>query len=419
MDDGAARALLQQAFAAAVARVSGGAAVLRHLPDPPAGRCVVVGVGKSAAAMAAAVDAAWPDVDISGVVVTAHGHGVPAGRIAVVEAGHPVPDDASHAAGQLLSAAVAGLGADDLVLALISGGGSANAVAPIAGLTLDDKQAINRALLASGARIEDMNMVRRHLSRLKGGRLALAAAPARIVSLVISDIPGDCLSAVASGPTLADLTTPRDALAIIDAQGIAIPDPVRATLAAGTAPVPMAQRHEAILIASPRQALEAAAQVARDHGVTPMILGDAIEGESREVARVHAGIARSVAQTGTPLRPPAMLISGGETTVTLGGVTPGRGGRNTEFALSLAVALDGVQGIWALAADSDGIDGTERAAGACVAPDTLQRIAAGGMNAAAALRGHDSYSIFAALDDLIVTGPTLTNVNDIRLILIA
>lgn len=412
--------LLRSAFDAAVEEVSASSAVLRHLPAKPAGRCIIVGAGKASAAMAAAIDAAWPDVDVSGIVATRYGHAIPAGRVEIVETGHPVPDESSHRAGQRILDAVSRLGADDLVIAVMSGGASANIVLPIEGLTLAEKQAINRQLLASGAPIEEMNLIRRHLSRIKGGRLGLAAAPAKVVTLAISDIPGDDLAAIGSGPTVPDASTPADAMALIDRFEISIPDCVRARLTGSTpAPIIFSEGHEARLVAAPSHALEAAAAVARRAGVTPVILGDAIEGESRTVAQVIAGIAKSIRRHGRPAAVPAMLISGGETTVTVGSGLAGRGGRNTEFALSLALALAGAERIWGLAADTDGIDGTEDAAGALVSPDTLPRVTSAGYCARRSLDNHDSYSPFAAIGDLVHTGPTLTNVNDVRLVLIA
>lgn len=375
----------------------------------------MVGAGKASAAMAAAVDAAWPDVSLTGVVSTRYGHGVPAGRVRVIEAGHPVPDENSVMAAREMLDAVAGLTADDLVIALVSGGGSACLALPAPGLTLDGKQSLTRALLQCGAPIAAMNTVRRHASGIKNGRLADAASPARIVTLLISDIPGDELSAIASGPTLADQSGPADALAIIDRYGIAVPPAFRDYLSGGPdAPAP--QRHDARLIASPAQALAAAARFAADSGVEPVILGDALEGESSALAREMAQRALGLQASG--LVRPHLLLSGGETTVTIGAEGAGRGGRNTEFQLALALALDGAPGIWAIAGDSDGIDGTEDAAGAIVAPPTLARAAAAGIEPAGVLARHDSYSLFAALDDLVITGPTLTNVNDIRAILV-
>jgi len=411
-DDAAARGFLRGCFDAALDAARPGPAVLAHLPDEPSGRCVVVGAGKASAAMAAALNAAWPDVDLSGVIATRHGHGVPAGRVRVIEAGHPVPDEHSVTAGQAMVAAVAGLGPDDLVIALISGGGSASLALPAPGLTLADKQGMTRALLHSGAPISAMNTVRRHASAIKNARLAQAAAPARVVTLVISDVPGDDLSAVASGPTLADGSTPADALAVIERYRIPVPDGFRAHLKqSGPAPQPV--RGAAMLIASPGQALAAAADYARARGVEPVLLGDAIEGEAREVAADMA--ARALGER----RRPRVLLSGGEATVTIGPGGTGRGGRNTEFLLAFALAARGAPGIWAIAGDSDGIDGTEDAAGATVSPDLLARARAAGCDPAAILAAHDSYSLFQATGDLLITGPTLTNVNDIRAILVA
>ena len=411
--------ILQDIFQHAVDSARAGPAILSNLPEKPRGRCVVIGAGKASAAMAAAVDAAWPDVDVSGVVVTRYGYAVPAGRIRIIEAAHPVSDSMSEVAAMLIVEALRGLTSDDLVLALISGGGSALMALPAPGLTLKDKQAITRALLHSGANIKEMNLVRRHLSAVKGGKLARMAQPARIVSLIISDVPGDNPADVASGPTVADDSTPLDALRVLQRYGIHTPEPVHKLLSQPAGPVESTANSEVKLIATPQRALQAAALVACRHGLTPLILGDALEGESREVAIVMAGIAKSVKQYGHPVSGPAVLLSGGETTVTVSQGQHGKGGRNTEFALSLACALQGESGIWAIAGDSDGIDGTEDAAGALVFPDTLTRGKMGGLNAASYLDAHDSYSYFHALDDLVMTGPTLTNVNDIRAILIA
>jgi len=420
-DDARARAALRAMFDAAVAAADPRAVLAAHLPPKPAGRCVVVGAGKSAAVMAAALEAAWPDVKLSGVVVTRYDHAVPTMRIQVIEASHPVPDANSELGARAVLDAVRGLSKDDLVLALISGGGSALLALPAPGLILADKQEMNRALLASGATIHEMNAVRKHLSAIKGGRLAQAAAPARVVTLAISDVPGDEAAVIASGPTVPDPTSFADARALLARYGI-IPSPqVEAWLAraADETPKPGSLPHaEFHLIATPMMALRRAAEVARAAGLAPLILGDALEGESRAMGAVLAGIARSVRAHGEPTAPPAVLLSGGETTVTIGGGVPGRGGRNTEFLLALAVALAGTPGIWAAAGDTDGIDGTEDAAGAFIAPDTLARARALGLDARAVLDGHDSYTLFAALDDLIRTGPTLTNVNDLRAILI-
>lgn len=417
--DAQARATLRDLFMAAVQSADPADAVRRHLPDPPKRRCVVVGAGKASAAMAAALDAAWPDTPLSGVVVTRDGHAVPAGRIEVLEASHPVPDSRSETAAHRILSAVQGLTSDDLVVALMSGGGSALMAAPTGGLTLADKQEVNRALLASGATIREMNAVRKHLSAVKGGRLALAARPARVVTLVISDVPGDDPADIASGPTVPDPSTLADVREIVARYGLNLPPAAQARLDAGQETPKAAElQGEVRVIAAPSLALEAAAQAARRAGLTPLILGDALEGESRELGTVMAGIARSVRQHAHPVCPPAVLLAGGETTVTLRGGSAGRGGRNTEFLLALAVALAGERGIWALAGDSDGIDGTEDAAGALVTPDTLRRGQAVGRSARADLAAHDSYTFFAELGDLLVTGPTLTNVNDLRAVLI-
>ncbi|WP_312670203.1 glycerate kinase [Pseudescherichia sp.] len=418
MNNDRAAEILHDVFKHAVDSARPGPVIPLALPQKPKGRCVVVGAGKASAAMAAAVDAAWPDVEVSGVVVTRYGHAVPAGRIRILEASHPVSDAMSETAAMLIVESLRGLTEDDLVLALMSGGGSALMALPAPGLTLADKQAITRALLHSGANIREMNLVRRHLSAVKGGKLAAMAQPARVVSLIISDVPGDNPSDVASGPTVADSTTPGDALKVLERYGIAISEAVRDVL---SKPLPQpagTPNGEISLIATPAMALRAAAEAARRHGITPLILGDAIEGESREAAVVMAGIAKSVKQHSQPLGAPALLLSGGETTVTVRNGRAGKGGRNTEFLLSLACALQGERGIWAVAGDSDGIDGTEDAAGALIYPDTLTRGRLQGLNAASYLDEHDSYSYFHALDDLLLTGPTLTNVNDIRAILI-
>jgi hydroxypyruvate reductase len=420
-DDAQARAVLRRMFDAAVAAADPRVVLARHLPPRPAGRCVVVGAGKSAAVMAAALEDAWPDVALDGVVVTRYGHAVPARRITVLESSHPVPDANGEAAARRVLAAVRGMGPDDLVLALMSGGASALLPLPAEGLTLADKQAVNRALLASGATISEMNCVRKHLSAIKGGRLAAAAAPARVVTLAISDVPGDDPAVIGSGPTVPDPTTYAEARAILARHGIVASPQVAARLrgAAGETPKPGSLPHaEFHLIATPLMALEAAAAAARAAGLAPLILGDALEGESREMGTVLAGIARSVQRHGHPLPAPALLLSGGETTVSIGGGVAGRGGRNSEFLLGLAVALAGAPGIWAVAGDTDGIDGSEDAAGALIAPDTLARAGARGLDARAALAGHDSFTLFDALGDLIRTGPTLTNVNDFRAILV-
>lgn len=407
---------LRRVFDKAVESVAPAPAVVRHLPTAPKGKCVVVGAGKAAAAMAAAVDAAWPDTDLSGVVSTRYAHAVPAGRIRVLEAGHPVPDEASELAAHEILAAVDGLSPDDLVIALISGGGSATMALPVDGLTLAQKQQITRQLLNSGAGISEINTVRTQLSRIKGGKLAAAAAPARLLTLIISDVPGDDPAIVASGPTIRSDSTPADALCVLNRYGIDIPAAVHDRLESAEPRERIAYRGEHRIVASPSQALEAAAEEARKCGFAVVNLGDRIEGESKAIARDMATMARSVREQGEPAHAPAVLISGGETSVTIGKEGAGRGGRNTEFLLALAVELDGEPGIYGLAGDSDGIDGTEDAAGAIITPDTLSRAAAAGFDPVGVLTRHDSYTLFQQLDDLVITGPTLTNVNDIRIV---
>lgn len=416
MTDDDARALLRRMFDAAVDAADPASVLAGHLPDPPRGRCIVLGAGKSAAAMAAAVEAAWPDVDLQGTVVTRHGHATPTCRITVREAAHPVPDAASEAAASEILALARAAGPDDLVLVLISGGGSALMAAPRPPLTLQDKQAVNRLLLRSGLTIEDMNCVRRRLSCIKGGGLAHAAAPARVVTLAISDVPGDDPAAIASGPTVPDPSAAEDLSHLIARLGPDLPPAAARLLAETPDPCPLADP-DYRLIATPQMSLEAAARIARAAGVTPILLGDALEGEARELGIAMAGIARAVAAHGTPAPAPAVLLSGGETTVTIRD-RAGRGGRNTEFLLSLALSLRGHPGIHALAADTDGIDGTEDAAGALIGPDLLARAAAQGLTPRRALDDHDSHTLFDATGDLLRTGPTLTNVNDFRAILI-
>ena len=422
------RALLREMFDAAVAAAQPARCVPPHLADllaaPPRGRLIVLGAGKASAAMAQAVEAHWPG-PLSGLVVTRHGHAVPCRRIEIVEAAHPVPDAASEVAARRMLDMVQGLGPDDQVLCLISGGGSALMSLPLHGLTLADKQALHRALLASGATITEMNCVRRHLSAIKGGRLAAACAPARVINLVLSDVPGDDPVDIASGPTVADPSTCAQALEILDRHAIALPAPVRRMLECGEAESikpgdPRLPPIETRFVATPQAALEAAAEVARRAGVAVHLLGDAIEGEAREVGRVLAGITRQVARRGQPFKTPCVLLSGGETTVTLRGPEDGqgRGGRNVEFLLALGLALEGEPGVHALAADTDGIDGCEPVAGAWLAPDSLARAHALGLNPRRSLEAHDGHGFFGALGDGIVSGPTLTNVNDFRAILI-
>ncbi len=412
--------LLKQLFQAAVDAAQPGRVVAAHLPVPPAGRTVVIGAGKASAAMAQALEQAW-DGPLEGLVVTRHGHAAACEHIEIVEAAHPVPDESSEAVARRMLDLVSGLSEQDLVIALISGGGSALLSLPSAGLSLADKQAVNRALLRSGACIRDMNTLRKHLSAIKGGRLAAACAPARLETLLISDVPGDDPADIASGPTVADPSTFADARAVVRRLNLSIPQSVITHLQAARDESPKPgdprlARSRSHLIASPQQSLEAAAALARELGYPTMILGDSLEGEAREVARVHAGIARQVRRHGQPLPPPCLLLSGGETTVTVRGT--GRGGRNAEFALALALALEGAAGIHAIACDTDGIDGSEDNAGALVRPDTLARARAAGLDAAAHLSNNDAYGLFEAIGDLVTTGPTLTNVNDFRAILI-
>ncbi|WP_374508915.1 glycerate kinase [Niveibacterium sp.] len=414
------RALLRQMFDAAIASAQPAHCVPPHLPERPSGRLIVVGAGKASAAMAQAVEAHWRG-PLEGLVVTRAGYGVPCTRVEIVEAAHPVPDAAGLAAAARILDKVRGLSADDTVLCLISGGGSALMPLPLGGITLADKQAISRALLKSGASISEINCVRRHLSAIKGGRLAAACHPARVVSLLISDVPGDDPCDIASGPTVADPSTCADALTVLQRYAIALPDAVRAVLESGRGESikPGDQRlarASATLVATPQCALEAAAAVARAAGVTPHILGDSIEGEARELGKAMAGIARQVAQRGQPFAPPCVLLSGGETTVTVRG--KGCGGRNVDFLLSLGLALAGEPRVYALAGDTDGVDGMVDIAGAMLAPDTLRRARAQGLRPQASLDDNDAHAFFGALGDAVVTGPTLTNVNDLRAILI-
>ncbi|MEL7111526.1 MAG: glycerate kinase [Pseudomonadota bacterium] len=409
--------LLRRMMTAAVEAADPATVLAAHLPEKPTGRCIVVGAGKSAAAMALALEKAWPDVDISGVVVTRYEHAVPTKKITVREASHPVPDAAGLAAAREIMETAAAAGEGDLVIALISGGGSSLMPMPVAPLTLDEKIIVNKMLLSSGLTIEDMNKVRRRLSRIKGGGLARAVHPAKFITLAISDVPGDDPAAIASGPTVPDPTAGEDLSPLVDRLGPDLPHVARSILLAPTKEQPHLDV-DYRLIATPQLSLEAAANVAREAGLTPTILGDALEGEARELGIAMSGIATWVARQKAPSSPPAVLLSGGETTVSIGGTKPGRGGRNTEFLLSLAVALNGRANIHALAADTDGIDGTEDAAGAIIGPDTLARAQRVGMSPKYHLARHDSYSLFDATGDLIKTGPTLTNVNDFRAVLV-
>lgn len=407
-------------FAAAVASAQPALCIPKHLPAAPKGRLIVIGAGKASAEMARVVENHWPG-PLEGLVVTRYGYGAECGRIEIIEAAHPVPDENSAAAARAILRRVSGLSADDLVLCLISGGGSALLCLPGEGLTLADKQAVNRTLLASGAPIGEMNILRRHLSGIKGGRLAAACHPARLLTLLISDVPGDGLTDIASGPTVADPTTCADALDIARRYGIELPPAARDLLESGGGETvkPGDFRlagHAARIIAAPRMALLAAAEIARAAGVTPLILGDRIEGEARDVGKVMAAMALSCAAHAEPARPPCVLLSGGETTVTVRGA--GRGGRNVEFLLSLAIALNGAPGIHALAGDTDGVDGAEEVAGAYAAPDTLARAFALGIHPRDALARNDAHAFFGRLGNQVVTGPTRTNVNDFRAILV-
>lgn len=415
------RAFLASLFQAAVDAADPRKALAAHLPERPKGRTVVIGAGKGAAQLAAAFEELW-EAPVEGVVVTRYGYACATRYVRVLEAAHPVPDEAGLAASEALFAAVAGLGPDDLVIALICGGGSALLAAPAEGLTLADEVALNEALLSSGAPIGAMNAIRKQVSRIKGGRLAAAALPARMVSLIVSDVPGDDPAQVASGPTVPDAVGRTEARAAIRDHGIALPERIARFLDESTEDAPRPDdgrfdRHEVHVIASAARSLEAAAEVAETAGVAAVILSDAIEGEAREIAKMHAAMAREVARRGRPFKAPVVMLSGGETTVTIRGES-GRGGRNTAFLLSLALEIEGQAGISALAADTDGIDGSEDNAGAFADGETAARMRASGCDPAAMLAGHDAWSAFDAIDALFVTGPTGTNVNDLRAILI-
>ena len=418
-----ARDLLLRMFDAAIASAQPALCVPRYLPPPESlgtGRLIVIGAGKASAAMARAVEDHWTG-PLSGLVVTRYGYGVPCERIEIVEAAHPVPDAAGLAAAQRMLQVVQGLAEDDVVLCLISGGGSSLLPLPQDGLTLEHKQAVNRALLKSGATISEMNCVRRHLSAIKGGRLAVACHPARVVTLLISDVPGDDPINIASGPTVADPTHAQEARDIVKRYGIDLPAEVRAVLESDHCESvkpgdPRLERNSVHMVAAPQMALEAAAQVARDAGYGAYILGDALEGEARDVGKVLAGIALQVAQRGQPVQAPCVLLSGGETTVTLRG--KGSGGRNVECLLSMGIALGGHPRIHAMAGDTDGVDGVAEIAGACIGPDTLARAHALGLKPHDCLNDNDGHGFFGKLGDSIVTGPTLTNVNDFRAIVI-
>jgi hydroxypyruvate reductase len=422
------RGFLLALFNAAVAQAVPGAGIAAFLPPPPKGRTLVLGAGKAGGAMAAAVDAAWPaGAPMSGLVVTRYDYVPPAykaqpGRIEVVEAAHPVPDDAGRRAAKRIAELTRGLTKDDLVLCLMSGGASSLLAMPADGITLEEKQAINKALLKSGAAIDEMNCVRKHLSAIKGGRLAAMCAPAQVVTLLISDVPGDAPEVIGSGPTVPDSTTCADALRILARYGIEIPAAARAGLESGALETPKPgdarfEGHQVHMIATPRQSLDAAAALARQAGIGVHVLSDEMEGESREVGKVHAALARYVARHGEPFAKPCVILSGGETTVTVRS-KGGRGGRATEFLLGCAIALQGEPDVHVLAADTDGIDGVEDNAGAIVTPSTLARARAAGLKAAEVLDRNDAYNFFKPLGDLVAPGPTFTNVNDFRAILI-
>ncbi|MBJ6752340.1 glycerate kinase type-2 family protein [Geomonas anaerohicana] len=415
------RKLLQQMFEAAVLSARPEYCLARHLPAPPRGRLIVVGAGKASAAMAHAFEEAWEGEISAGLVVTRYGYEVPCRRIEVVSAAHPVPDQAGCAAAARMLELVRGLTCDDLVICLISGGGSALLPLPLPGVTLAQKQELSRELLRCGAGISEINCVRRHLSAIKGGRLAAACHPARVLTLAISDVPGDGPADIASGPTVGDPTTCADALAIVDRYRIRLPDSLRDCLESGRGESvspddPRLGGAQFRLVATPQAALEAAAQVAQANGIAAHILSDRIEGESREVAKVLAALALQVARRRQPFAAPCVVLSGGETTVTVRG--SGRGGPNVEFLLALALALQGEKGIYAVAGDTDGVDGQEETAGGFVSPDLLSRAWELGINPRNSLDDNDGHGFFAALGETLVTGPTLTNVNDFRAILI-
>jgi glycerate 2-kinase len=412
--------LLKAMFASAVDAALPAKAIAGFMPRPPKGRTIVIGAGKASAAMAQAFEHLWQG-PLEGLVVTRAGHAVPCAAIEILEASHPVPDARGVMAAERMLKKLQGLTPDDLVVALMSGGGSSLLSLPVENISAEDKRAVNKALLASGAPIGEMNIVRRHLSRIKGGRLAIAAYPARVVTLAISDVPGDDLAAVASGPTVPDLSTFEDARAVIAKYNIAVPLSVTRHLAEARDETPKPgdprfDRNSAHCIASPQQSLMAAAAVARSHGYTPIILGDALEGEARDVGIVLAGIALQTHRFGQPVKPPCAIISGGETTVTVRG--QGTGGRNVECLLSMALKLNGASNIHAIAADTDGIDGGADVAGAIITPTTLQRARMAGLDPSVMLINNDAHSFFAKIDDQLITGPTLTNVNDFRCILV-
>jgi len=413
--------ILRQMFLAAIAAAQPSICLPAYLPKQPKGRTIVIGAGKASAAMAQVLESHWQG-SLEGMVVTRFGYEVPCQKIEIIQASHPIPDQAGLSAALRIQALVKNLTADDLVIALISGGGSSLLTLPAEGLTLQDKQSINTALLKSGANISEMNCVRRHLSAIKGGRLAAACHPAKVLTLLISDVPGDSPRDIASGPTVADSSTCADALAIAKRYKIDLPNAAFELLSNGTGESIKSDDKRLIgnqtcIITAPQIALEAAAEVARNAGITPYILSDSMEGEAREIGKAHAGIVKQITHHGQPFIPPCVLISGGETTVTVKG--SGRGGRNVEFLLSLAIELDGIQNVYAIAGDTDGVDGAEEIAGAVINPETLERAWALGINPKVCLEANDGHGFFQSLGDSVITGPTLTNVNDFRAIFIS
>lgn len=412
--------LLKNMFMAAIESAQPQHTIPAYLPQNIAGKLTVIGAGKASAAMAKAVEDHWQG-ELSGLVVTRYGYGVECQHIEITESAHPVPDDAGLLAARRIMSLVEGLSENDTVLCLISGGGSSLMSLPLEGISLEEKQDINRALLRSGATISEMNCVRRHLSAVKGGRLAAACYPARLITLLISDVPGDDPCDIASGPTVADATTCQDALDILRRYYITIPQHIENLLVTGIAESikpgdVKLQKSEVHLISTPMMALQAAAEIAKDQNIPAYILSDSLEGEARDVGKVLAGITRQVANHGHPFEKPCILLSGGETTVTLKG--NGRGGRNVEFLLSLAIELNGEAGIWALAGDTDGVDGQEEIAGAVISPETLTKARMKGIHARSSLDNNDGHGFFEAIDSSVITGPTLTNVNDFRCIMI-
>ena len=419
------RGYLLESFSVAVKAADPAHIVPQHLPSPPAGRTLVVGAGKAAAAMAQAVENAWPaDAQLDGLVVTRYGHTLPTHKIRVVEAGHPIPDDHGAQAAQEILSMVQALSADDLLLSLFSGGGSSLLSLPIAGISLPDLKEVTQQLLRCGASIQEINTVRKHLSAIQGGRLA-AVCKAPVLALIISDVTGDAATHIASGPCAPDPTTFTDALAVLERYDLNAPPAVKQVLLTGKAgavnetPKPgsaVFTRVENRIIANAHQSLAAAAEYFRNSGITPLILGDTVSGESREIAKSYAAFAKEIRNYPQGLKAPAVLLSGGETTVTVKG--KGRGGRNAEFLLSLLIELAGTEAVYALACDTDGLDGSENNAGAFIAPDSLHRAERLGLDAAAYLANNDAYTFFQQLNDLVITGPTFTNVNDYRAILI-